>query len=203
MKKLNKSKILIILGIIILAFAFVIFFGSVYFGIAFGALGIFVLAKGIKAKKAAAAAEAQTKSVEQFIADQTAEYAARNAAAPLAPEEIDGHKLKYHYTDVQLRVPWELSGRYDVKPANNVVDLGIKRGDALQFSFDPVTLDEEVDPENVVIFWHNTKIGEMRKTRLRNMMKEWSDAGMPIFCAMFWPSKSSDFFIELGFYGRP
>lgn len=120
----------------------------------------------------------------------------------LAPLELHGFPRTYHYRDVRLRVPWQLSGEYDNK-INSVKKMGIKRGDLLQFSFDPHNISDELDPDNVVVSWRGIKLGDMQKTRLRLMVKNWLKEGLPVFCAMAFPSDDNLFFLELGFYGRP
>lgn len=157
----------------------------------------------LKAKNAAREAElAAAKAQEAERIAMAAEAEARRAADPLAPAEIDGHELAYHYPDVRLRVPYELTGEKDAR-INNVIALGVKRGDDLDISFDPYNISGEIDPDNVVISWHGVKLGDMQKTHLCGMVKRWSDAGLPIYCAMFWPSDSRDFLVEFGFYGKP
>lgn len=120
----------------------------------------------------------------------------------LAPAEINGFARSYHYRDVNLRVPWQLRGEYD-NEINSVRKLGVKRGDLLQISFDPHNISDEYDPDNVVISWRGVKLGDMQKTRLRRMVKDWLQIGLPVFCAMSKLSDDRNFYIELGFYGKP
>lgn len=117
----------------------------------------------------------------------------------LAPAEINGHELTYHYQDVRLNVPWQLGGGY----GKSVNSIGVKRGDPLKIVLNPTTVDEETDPENISIMWKKTIIGDMRPNRLRDMVHTWLQEGLPIYCGVTLPADDRRFFIEFGFYGKP
>lgn len=124
-------------------------------------------------------------------------------APPLAPAEINGHKLTYHYNDVKIRAAYPVSGSDKSIKKNNVLSLGIYRGEVLTLSFDTRTVDGGYDSKNVIVSWKKTKLGDMRANRMRDMVREWRSARLPIFCAMAFPSSGRDFFLEIGFYGKP
>lgn len=117
----------------------------------------------------------------------------------LAPAEINGYELTYHYQDVRLNVPWQLGGRY----GKSLNSIGVKRGDPLKIVMNPTTVDEETDPENISIMWKKTVIGDMRPNRLRDMVHTWLHEGLPIYCGVTLPADDRRFFIEFGFYGKP
>lgn len=143
--------------------------------------------------------EKPVSQVEAFM-DQMEKI--RNAP-PLAPAEINGLKLSYHYNDVKIRATYQMSGRDESVKKNNVLDLGVYRGEILTLVFDPLNVDGERDPENVAVFWKKTKLGDMRANKLRDMVKDWRAAHLPIFCAMAFPARDRGFFLEFGFYGKP
>lgn len=128
------------------------------------------------------------------------EYEKIQNAPQLAPNEINGLALTYHYKDVRIRAPYNLSGKYGEK---SVAAIGARRGDMLTLVFDPRTVDGEKDPLNVAVMWKKTKIGDMRNNRMRDMVHEWRQAKLPIFCAMAYPAPDRGFFLEFGFYGKP
>ncbi len=117
----------------------------------------------------------------------------------LAPSEMDGQNLTYHYQDVMINVPWQLSGQY----GKSVKSIGVKRGDVLSFAFDPHTINEEYDKNNVSITWRGVRLGDMYPNRLRDMVRKWAYAGLPIYCGVSLPSNDRHFYIEFGFYGKP
>ena len=118
---------------------------------------------------------------------------------PLAPAEINGYPLTYHYQDVRLNVPWQRGGGY----GKSVKSIGVKRGDLLKIVFNPKTVDDENDPNNVSIKWKNTIIGDMRPNRLRDMVWSWLQAGLPLYCGVTFPAEDRHFYVEFGFYGNP
>ena len=124
-------------------------------------------------------------------------------APPLAPAEINGHKLTYHYNDVKIRADYSVSGNDKSKRKNNVLALGINRGEVLTLSFDTRTVDGGYDSKNVIVSWKKIKLGDMRANRMRDMVREWRSVRLPIFCAMAFPSSGRDFYLEIGFYGKP
>ncbi len=124
-------------------------------------------------------------------------------APPLAPDEINGLKLSYHYNDVKIRATYQMSGDDKSIKKNNVLDLGVYRGEILTLSFDTRTVDGGYDPKNVIVSWKKTKLGDLRANRMRDMVREWRQARLPIFCAMAFPARDRGFFIEIGFYGKP
>lgn len=112
----------------------------------------------------------------------------------LAPDEMNGEKLVYSYTDVTLYpAPEFMLGGDAVKR------LGIKRGDSLQITNAP----REEDPDNIAVFWNNYKIGDMRQNRMRQMAMKWFASELPIFAAVAYPRENNEIIVEFGFYGKP
>lgn len=112
----------------------------------------------------------------------------------LAPDEMNGEKLVYSYTDVTLYpAPEFMLGGDAVKR------LGIKRGDSLQITNAP----REDDPDNIAVFWNNYKIGDMRQNRMRQMAMKWFASDLPIFAAVAYPRENNEIIVEFGFYGKP
>lgn len=112
----------------------------------------------------------------------------------LAPDEMNGEKLVYSYTDVTLYpAPEFMLGGDAVKR------LGIKRGDSLQITNAP----REEDPDNIAVFWNNYKIGDMRQNRMRQMAMKWFASDLPIFAAVAYPRENNEIIVEFGFYGKP
>lgn len=117
----------------------------------------------------------------------------------LAPSEVNGYRLTYHYQDVRINVPWRLSGHY----GKSVKSIGVKRGDILSIAFDPHTINEEYDKDNIALVWKGVRLGDMNSNRLRDMVRKWTHAGLPIYCGVTLPADDRHFFIEFGFYGKP
>ena len=117
----------------------------------------------------------------------------------LAPSEMAGHSLTYHYQDVRIDVPWQLCGHY----GKSVKSIGVKRGDILSIAFDPHTINEEYDKDNVALMWRGVRLGDMNHNRLRDMVRKWTRADLPIYCGVTLPSDDRHFYIEFGFYGKP
>lgn len=112
----------------------------------------------------------------------------------LAPDEMNGEKLVYSYTDVTLYpAPEFMLGGDAVKR------LGIKRGDGLQITNAP----KDEDPDNIAVFWNNYKIGDMRQNRMRQMAMKWFASDLPIFAAVAYPRENNEIIVEFGFYGKP
>lgn len=121
------------------------------------------------------------------------EYLFYEQAPDLAPSAINKKKLSYHYKDVSLSSPRGLS----------ITKLGVKRGDELDLALDAKTNCGDLDPDNITVSWHGEKLGEMRETRMRGMVKDWLSSGLPVYCALSRLSETDDFTVEFGFYGRP
>ncbi len=117
----------------------------------------------------------------------------------LAPAEINGYELTYHYQDVRLNVPWQLGGGY----GKSINSIGVKRGDPLKIVLNTTTVDKETDLENISIMWGKTIIGDMRPNRLRDMVHTWLQEGLPIYCGVTLPADDRRFYIEFGLYGNP
>ena len=117
----------------------------------------------------------------------------------LAPDEMDGLKMTYHYQDVRLEVPWQIGGGY----GQSTKSIGVKRGDRLEIVPNPTTVNGEQDPHNISIMWKRTILGDMRANKLRTMVHSWLQAGLPIYCGVTMPSTDRRFYIEFGFYGKP
>lgn len=116
----------------------------------------------------------------------------------LAPESVDGHDLAYHYKDVTV-IPL---------PAFSIGNIGtrkcgIKRGDPLTFRFEVGNYYGPEDKDNIAVYWRNTKIGDMRRNRMREMVHKWAAKNLPIFCAVAEPRENNEIIIEFGFYGKP
>lgn len=115
------------------------------------------------------------------------------SAEDLAPEKMDGKKLRYHYKDVPIYVNWKYGGRYD----ETLDSLGVKRGDKLRLVRKPT----EDDLDNVAVFWKTTEIGSMKANRMRNMVIEWQEVGFPVFAAVNLIGEQHKLLAEIAFYG--
>ncbi len=110
----------------------------------------------------------------------------------LAPKTLDKKKLSYHYVDVVLSVSEDL--------INKALDT--QRGDPLDIALNPHNVAGEYDIDNVSVVWQGAILGDLPNNRLRMMVKEWLEAGLPVYCAIS-KSAGKSILVELGFYGRP
>lgn len=169
MKKLNKSKILIILGIIILVFAFIIYFGSVYFGIAFGALGIFVLVKGIKAKKAIPQTAAVSKEAELEEDNDPSQMESGDTS-----ENIRVAGTFYHQDAILALGTKNPVYKFNLK---QILDAGLDGQPIYQYTFPdlPAELvfepDNEEDPNAIAIYVKKKKIGYVKRGSTAHIRK--------------------------------
>lgn len=117
------------------------------------------------------------------------------ASADLTPEEVNGHERKYHYKDVTPWIVWQYGGRYgkDCKSA------GIKKGDMLDLIEEPTP----EEPDNISVYWKNNHIGYMKSNRLRNMIKQWRNNGLPVIARVSHVGGEHKLMFELSFYGSP
>lgn len=133
------------------------------------------------------------KAMRELETKQKEEETAKNAK-DLAPETMNGLERSYHYKDVDIRVSWKYGGRY----GGTLKDLRIKRGDQLRLVKTPT----EDDADNVSVFWKKTEVGFMRGNRMRGMVAQWQDAGLPIFAAVNLVGEQHKLLAEIAFYGR-
>ena len=112
-----------------------------------------------------------------------------------APEQISGHEKSYYYEAVEIWVDWRYGGRY----GKDCKDLGIRKGDRLHLVPEP-TRDI---PKSVSVYWKNTKVGVMKENRLQDMVHQWLDADLPIYCAAAAVGGNEKLQLELCFYGKP
>lgn len=118
-----------------------------------------------------------------------------------APDTLYGHRLKYHYKDVNIVVAWQYCGQY----GQTCASIGVKRGDTLSLVAEPYKNYEhdKLDASNVSVYWGNVRLGVMKDNRLRNMVHQWQEADLPIFCAVTDTGEVNRLYVEFGFYGTP
>lgn len=112
----------------------------------------------------------------------------------LAPEELNGKKISYHYPDVNIWITWQYSGQY----GKSCESAGMKRGDKLELK----PHKEKEDPDAIQVYWNGEFIGHMKSNRLREMVKQWKSQHLPIFCAVSAVGGEQKLLLELAFYGR-
>ena len=198
-KKLLIGIALIVLGLIIAG----INSTAAPVGLVLLIAGVVLIVKSRKQKGNASkqgSGNGQIKSADEIIAEKQAELDGVNNLPDLAPEEMNGLKRTYHYKDVKLVVDWNLTGG---KGKKSVESLGIKRGDVLAFDFTSDTISGMEDPNNVAVMWNGVRLGDMKENRMREMVSDWVEVGLPVYCAMAKPSFDSHFYLEVAFYGKP
>lgn len=118
-----------------------------------------------------------------------------------APAEINGYELNYHYKDININVEW----KYRKQNGDTCQSIGVSRGDRLALIAEPHKnyWEDKTDDESISVYWHDIRLGVMRKNRLRNMVHQWQDEGLPIFCAVTDTGVEKPLYVEFGFYGVP
>lgn len=169
-----------------------------------GSVAFFVIRFVKKRKKKAAAKDQQAKHaasvVLEAISESHAEYEESMSTPELAPETIDGLKRTYYYRDYEPFVFWQYSGRY----GKSCESIGMKHGDPVQFRLEPYKgeNDDETDFDNVSLYWNDINFGLMRRNRLRQMVRDWTKAGNPIYCAVNTVGgEQHHAYLEIAFYG--
>lgn len=140
--------------------------------------------------------------IDAELANEQAAYDSYMQLPQLAPEELGGYPLTYHYKDVNLRVANRVNGEFE-NGNTSVKRLGIKRGDMLLLVPNNIAVTGVEDLENVAVYWGNIQLGDMRMNRMRIMVRQWLANSLPVYCAMGKPTDDRDFFVEIGFYGKP
>ena len=79
----------------------------------------------------------------------------------------------------------------------------VQRGDMLLLVPNNIAVTGVEDLENVAVYWGNIQLGDMRMNRMRIMVRQWLANSLPVYCAMGKPTDDRDFFVEIGFYGKP
>lgn len=119
-----------------------------------------------------------------------------NMYEDLSPEKLAGRKRRYHYKDVNIYIKWQYGGHYK----DSCASIGMKRGDALELLPPAETND---DPEAIAVYWRNIEIGNMKSNRLRSMVHQWKDAGLPVLALVADVGGEEMLYIEFAFYGTP
>lgn len=114
----------------------------------------------------------------------------------LTPDFIAGKKRKYHYKDVNIVLFWQYSGQYGKTGSS----IGVKRGDVVDLR---PPKDRTDDPEDIAINWKGIDIGLMKNNRLRGMVRQWKQAGLPVLSVVSQVGGEQKLFIEFAFYGAP
>lgn len=118
-----------------------------------------------------------------------------NPSGELTPETCDDLSRSYHYTDVNPYIVWQYGGQY----GKTCKSIGIKRGDPVILR--PLGLPDE--PQNISVFWNDLEIAHMRSNRLRGMVHQWHEAGLPVLCKVFKVGGEENLLLEFAFYGKP
>lgn len=138
---------------------------------------------------------AQTKALE-------AERAAAKSSSDITPESLIGKRRSYHYKDVNIYVLWKYGGRY----GKSCESIGIRRGDAVELlpPKDPdIIKNSGDDPESLAVVWHGIEIGTMKSNRLRSMVHQWKNAGLPVLANVSQVGGEQGIMLEFAFYDRP
>lgn len=159
-------------------------------------MGLLGFLKGLEDRAEKAKTDQIISSVNKQIETMAEERESVLASDDLTPETIGGKRRKYHYKDVNIWVVWQYSGRY----GKSCKSAGIKRGDPVQLR--AVNNDPE-DPEAIAVYWNGDKIGYMKTNRLRNMVRSWRKARLPIRAIVSQVGGEQKIFLELAFYGNP
>jgi len=113
----------------------------------------------------------------------------------LAPDKIDQESLSYHYQDVNIHIAWQYGGHY----GKSCKSIGVKRGDPLELNIE----ESEEQGTIVAVYWKGERIGEMKTNRLADMVIQWKDSDLPVFCAVSFLGGNNRIYFEFAFYGRP
>ncbi len=191
--------VLALIGIILMAFSALMLLASfstgdfvlglVIFGLIFGS-GFLALKFGLRRfpKKQVLGNDiyAQIENIHQ-------DHAQALASSNFTPEQIGTHKRSYHYKDVEIWVTWQYSGRYE----KSCESAGIRCGDHLDLVCD----NHDEDPDSVSVLWKGDIIGHMKSNRMRIMVRQWQENGLPVFCAVSHVGGETKILLEFAFYG--
>lgn len=119
-----------------------------------------------------------------------------NSSDDLTPPNLSGKNRRYHYKDVEIVVFWQFGGRY----GTTCGDLGVNRGDVVSLQPPQERTD---DPDDIAINWRGTDLGVMKNNRLRTMVHQWKDAGLPVLAIVSQVGGVHKLLIEFAFYGYP
>ena len=113
----------------------------------------------------------------------------------LTPDNFKGLTRSNHYKDVNVTIYWQYGGQY----GKDCKSIGMKRGQHVELVPHP----EEEDPSNISILWKNKEIAKMKDNRLRGMVHQWFDRGLPVQCIVASVGGEQKLLLEFAFYGRP
>jgi hypothetical protein len=157
-----------------------------------GILGNFIRKKKEEAEQKKQFEEG-CKAVGEQIRKKEQETETALSAENLTPETMNGKKRSYHYKDVSIYVTWQYSGRY----GKTLSDLGMKRGSEVSLILDP----QSDDPECVRVCFNDVCIGNMRTSRMRSMVYQWNEKGLPIMAVANSVGGEYKLLLEIAFYG--
>lgn len=134
------------------------------------------------------------KELNEQIAKLDAEHDQTINSTDLTPEAVSGKKRKYHYKDVAIWVVWQYGGQY----GKSCESIGMRRGDVVELLPLP---ENDDDPESISVYWKGTHIGFMKSNRMRTMVHQWKDAGLPVIAIVSHVGGETKILLEFAFYG--
>lgn len=159
-------------------------------------MGIFDLFKPKKTLNKNGVESLSFDDLDEKIKASAEERSKVNAYDDLSPEILAGRKRRYHYKDVNIYIKWQYGGHYK----DSCASIGMKRGDVLELL--PPTEPND-DPEAIAVYWRNIEIGNMKTNRLRSMVHQWKNAGLPVLALVSDVGGEEMLYIEFAFYGTP
>ena len=136
------------------------------------------------------------KELQQQIQTKQEELDKVLASDDLTPESLGNNHRRYHYKDVNIIVFWQYGGHY----GKTCEDIGVRRGDVVDLLPPKNKTD---DPEDIAVNWNGIDLGIMKNNRLRSMVHQWKNAGLPVLAIVSQVGGVNKLFIEFAFYGYP